>query len=264
MGGMHPRLKPIPLSVLHPVYLAARIHAIMTGIIWKEGRVPRKSPNYDVLRERMVREQLVARDITDPLVLKVMSEVPRHLFVPEEVRDKAYRDSPLPIGHDQTISQPYIVALMTQALNLRGHEIVLEVGTGSGYQTAILSRLARQVFSIERYAELAERAGRVLAQLGYHNVEVLAGDGSQGLPDQAPFDAILVAAAAPDVPWPLKAQLAEGGRLVMPIGGLHGQVLTRVTRQGDHWAVEHLAPVMFVPLIGRYGWSEDDLRREWF
>ncbi|MER3514358.1 MAG: protein-L-isoaspartate O-methyltransferase [Chloroflexota bacterium] len=236
----------------------------MVGITRKEGGVPRKSPNYDVLRERMVREQLVARDITDPLVLKVMSEVPRHLFVPEEVRDKAYRDSPLPIGHDQTISQPYIVALMTQALRLRGHEVVLEVGTGSGYQTAILSRLAKQVFSIEHHAELAERAGQILAQLGYHNVEVLAGDGSQGLPDQAPFDAILVAAAAPEVPWPLKAQLAEGGRLVIPIGGLHGQVLTRVTRQDDHWSIEQLAPVMFVPLIGRYGWSEDDLRREWF
>jgi protein-L-isoaspartate(D-aspartate) O-methyltransferase len=225
--------------------------------------VARKGPNYHVLRERMVREQLVARDIDDPLVLKAMSEVPRHLFVPEEFRDKAYRDGPLPIGQDQTISQPYIVALMTQALNLRGGEIVLEVGTGSGYQTAILSRLARQVFSIERHAELAERAGRILAELGYDNVEVVVGDGSQGLPDQAPFDAILVAAAAPDLPGPLEAQLADGGRLVIPIGGPQGQTLARVTRQGDKWQIEHMTPVMFVPLIGRHGWSEDDPRWGW-
>jgi protein-L-isoaspartate(D-aspartate) O-methyltransferase len=225
--------------------------------------VRRKGPNYDVLRERMVREQLVARDINDPLVLKAMNEVPRHLFVPEELRDKAYRDGPLPIGQDQTISQPYIVALMTQVLNLRGGETVLEVGTGSGYQTAVLSRMAKQVFSIERHAELAGRAGAILAQLGYDNVEVVVGDGSQGLPDQAPFDAILVAAAAPDLPGPLEAQLADGGRLVMPVGGPQGQMLARVTRQGDHWHVERVTPVMFVPLVGRHGWSEDDLRRDW-
>ncbi len=224
----------------------------------------RRSPNYKMLRERMVREQLVARDITDPLVLKAMSEVPRHLFVPEELRSKAYYDGPLPIGYDQTISQPYIVALMTQLLDLRGGETVLEVGTGSGYQTAVLSRLAKQVFSIERHAALAERAGHVLAQLGYHNAEVVVGDGSQGLPDQAPFDAILVTAAAPDVPEPLKAQLADGGRLVMPVGGPGGQMLERLIRDGSKWRVERIAPVMFVPLIGRHGWSEEDLKREWF
>lgn len=224
----------------------------------------RRSPNYKMLRERMVREQLVGRDITDPLVLKAMSEVPRHLFVPEELRSKAYYDGPLPIGHDQTISQPYIVALMTQLLDLRGSETVLEVGTGSGYQTAVLSRLAKQVFSIERHAALAEHAGRVLAQLGYDNAEVVVGDGSQGLPDQAPFDAILVTAAAPDVPEPLKAQLADGGRLVMPVGGPGGQMLERLVREGSQWRVEPIAPVMFVPLIGKHGWSEEDLKREWF
>ncbi len=208
----------------------------------------------------MVREQLIARDITDPRVLAAMRDVPRHRFVDEEWWPQAYRDGPLPIGHDQTISQPYIVALMTQLLELKGDETVLEIGTGSGYQAAVLARLARQVFSIERLADLAKSASQRLADLGVENVEVLVGDGSQGLPDQAPFDAILVAAAAPSAPPPLTAQLAPGGRLVLPIGTRDGQELERWRRRGDAWHIDRVSPVLFVPLMGRWGHGEDEGR----
>lgn len=217
---------------------------------------------YEVERARMVREQLEGRDIADGRLLEAMRAIPRHLFVPDEFRHLAYRDGPLPIGADQTISQPYIVALMTQLLQLTGEECVLEVGTGSGYQTAILARLARQVFSLERVPELAALAARLLHELGRDNVEIHVGDGTQGLPDQAPFDAILVTAAAPSVPPPLKAQLAPGGRLVAPVGERDGQFLERWRRRGDAWHIERIAPVMFVPLIGRYGWS-DGVSRSW-
>ncbi len=213
--------------------------------------------DFTALRNRMVDEQLRGRDITDPRVLDAMREVPRHLFVPEQYRHMAYQDTPLPIGHGQTISQPYVVAVMTQALQLSGHETVLEIGTGSGYQTAILCRLARQVFSLERHSELAERAAEVLEELGYDNVEIHVGDGSQGLPDMAPYDAILVSAAAPSVPSPLVAQLTPDGRLVIPIGGSDGQWLERIRRRDGDWEEERLIPVMFVPLIGKYGFDED-------
>lgn len=209
----------------------------------------------------MVAEQLAGRDITDPRVLEVMRTVPRHLFVPPDLQHLAYRDGPLPIGHDQTISQPYVVALMTQSLLLEGDEIVLEVGTGSGYQTAVLCGLCRQVFSLEREAFLAERAATRLAELDYRNVEVYVGDGSQGLPDMAPFDAILVSAAAPAIPGPLRSQLSDGGRLVIPIGNRESQMLERVWREGDTWRIERLVPVLFVPLYGRYGFR--DWRRGW-
>ena len=219
-------------------------------------------PDEQFERERllMVREQLIARDIADPRVLAAMRDVPRHLFVEEELRPQAYRDGPLPIGHDQTISQPYIVALMTQLLELEGAETVLEIGTGSGYQAAVLARLARQVFSIERLADLAQAASQRLADLGLDNVEVLVGDGSQGLPDQAPFDAILVAAAAPSAPPPLTSQLAPGGRLVLPIGTRDGQELERWRRRGDAWHIDRVSPVLFVPLMGRWGHGEDEGR----
>lgn len=209
--------------------------------------------NYDIERQRMVCDQLMARDITDAGVLAAMRGVPRHCYVPEDLRHLAYRDGPLPIGHDQTISQPYIVALMTQLLELDGMETVLEVGTGSGYQTAVLARLARRVFSLEVVPELARQAAERLAELGVSNVEIHVGDGSQGLPDQSPFDAILVTAAAPTLPPPLAAQLAPGGRLVIPIGGHDSQFLELWKRCGEAWHIERLSPVMFVPLVGRYG-----------
>ncbi|MEP0764038.1 MAG: protein-L-isoaspartate(D-aspartate) O-methyltransferase [Chloroflexota bacterium] len=211
-----------------------------------------------MLRERMVREQLAARDIADPRVLEAMRRVPRHAFVPAPFRSRAYEDGPLPIGNDQTISQPYIVALMTQMLELKPDDVVLEVGTGSGYQTAVLCELARFVYSLERYPALGERASAVLADLGYHNMEVYIGDGSQGLPDQAPFDAIIVTAAAPAIPGPLRTQLANGGRMVIPVGDRFQQMLQRVRRKDDAWRVEALIPVMFVPLYGRHGFAPPD------
>ncbi|MBI4771371.1 MAG: protein-L-isoaspartate(D-aspartate) O-methyltransferase [Chloroflexi bacterium] len=215
-------------------------------------------PDYDEARERMVREQLIGRDITDARVLAAFREVPRHEFVPQDLQYLAYRDGPLPIGAEQTISQPYIVALMTQLLELTGDETVLEVGTGSGYQTAILARLAARVLSVERLPELARIATERLDRLGHSNVQVVVGDGSQGLPEQAPFDAILVTAAAPRAPEPLLGQLAGGGRLVIPVGMQHNQVLERWQRRGDAWHVEQLAPVAFVPLLGEYGWPLAD------
>ncbi len=208
------------------------------------------------LRERMVQEQLETRGITDPRVLKVMRDVPRHQFLPQELQHLAYRDSPLPIGQEQTISQPYIVAYMTQCLGLTGVETVLEIGTGSGYQTAILCSMARYVYTMERHDALAERAAVNLDALGIENVEIHVGDGSQGLPDMAPFDAIVVSAAAPALPIALRAQLAEGGRMVLPVGDNHSQYLERVSRCGNTWNVEQLMPVMFVLLIGRYGFSQ--------
>ena len=212
-------------------------------------------PDYEARRARMVREQLIARGISDPRVLEAMRRVPRHEFVPAHLRAYAYDDGPLPIGGGQTISQPYIVAYMTQALALRPDDVVLEIGTGSGYQTAVLCELARRVYSLERRPELAEHAREVLARLGYRNVEVHVGDGSQGLPEFAPYDAILVTAAAPAIPAPLREQLAEGGRLVLPTGGRRQQLLQRVRRHGDRWTVEDLIAVVFVPLYGEHGFT---------
>lgn len=208
------------------------------------------------LRERMVQEQLEARSINDPRVLMAMREVPRHQFVPHELQHLAYRDGPLPIGQDQTISQPFIVAYMTQCLGLTGVETVLEIGTGSGYQTAVLCQLARHVYTIERHDSLAERAAANLEALDIQNVEIHVGDGSQGLPDMAPFDAIILSAAAPALPIALRGQLADGGRMILPVGDNHTQYLERVSRCGNTWNVEQLMPVMFVLLIGRYGFSQ--------
>ncbi len=210
--------------------------------------------SYRILRSQMVMNQLAARGIQDKNVLSAMLEVPRHLFVPSKQRHLAYDDHPLPIGEDQTISQPYIVALMTEMLGLNGSETVLEIGTGSGYQTAVLCRLARRVYTLEYYPRLAGRAARVLEQLGVDNVELHVGDGSQGLPDMAPFDAILVTAAAPAIPGPLRSQLsADGGRLVIPVGSRQDQYIERVTRRGRTWQIEQTERVRFVLLGGRYG-----------
>jgi len=206
---------------------------------------------------RMVREQILSRGIRDPRVIEAMTRVPRHLFVPEVLRHKAYLDAPLPIGFGQTISQPYTVALMTEALELRGGEKILEVGTGSGYQTAILAELSQRVFSIERIPELARRARRILDLLGYGWVLIRVGDGSKGWPEEAPFDRIIVTAAAPAVPEPLKEQLRVGGIIVIPIGGRFGQTLVRGKKISEkELKVEELFECAFVPLVGKYGFPE--------
>ena len=207
-------------------------------------------------RDDMVYYQLEQRGINNPRVLDAMRNVPRHEFVPPEVREFAYQDTPLGIGDDQTISQPYIVGLMTQALRLSGHERVLEVGTGSGYQTAILCKLASYVYSLERFPALANHAAETLLRLGYNNVDIHVGDGSQGLPDMAPFDAIIVTAAAPAVPGPLRSQLhPQSGCMVVPVGDDKNQDLQFILRNLDRWDVKRIAKVRFVPLIGRYGFS---------
>jgi len=213
------------------------------------------------LRQRMVAEQIAARGIRNQRVLEAMRQVPRHLFVSPEHRRLAYSDGPLPIGEGQTISQPYIVALMSEQLALQGDENVLEVGTGTGYQAAVLGCLARQVHTIERHAALAERARQVLEELGIKNVRVHTGDGSLGLPDFAPFQAILVAAAAPKVPQPLLDQLADGGRMVLPVGSQFGQALECWQKHGDRFQHETVLPVAFVPLRGEHGWGRGRWRR---
>jgi|Deesub1362B_J571_1020462.scaffolds.fasta_scaffold01135_3 protein-L-isoaspartate(D-aspartate) O-methyltransferase len=201
-------------------------------------------------RERMVEDQIRARGIRDKRVLEAMLKVPRHEFVPESYRDLAYQDSPLPIGHGQTISQPYIVAYMTEKLQLDSADTVLEIGTGSGYQAAILAELASQVYTIEIIPELAQRAARTLKRLGYQNIKVKTGDGYVGWPEYAPFDAIIITAAPPEIPEPLIQQLKDGGRLIAPVGE-DFQDLVLVTRRGDRLLKEHLIPVRFVPMTGR-------------
>lgn len=211
--------------------------------------------SYDELRRVMVRDQIRSRGIVTPRLLEALLEVPRHEFIPEEFAHLAYADQPLPIGAGQTISQPFIVAAMTDALELTGSERVLEVGTGSGYQAALLAQLAREVFSIESHPELAREAEQRLHQMGYTNVRVRAGDGTLGWPEAAPFDGIIVTAAAPSLPPPLVEQLAEGGRLVIPVGEEHQQELLQVIRRGEEVVQRSLHYVRFVPLVGQYGWQ---------
>jgi protein-L-isoaspartate(D-aspartate) O-methyltransferase len=206
-------------------------------------------------REKMVEEQLAARGIADPRVLDALRRVPRHLFVDEAWRDQAYGDHPLPIGEGQTISQPYIVARMTELLRLGGSEKVLEIGTGSGYQAAVLAELAARVCTIERLPKLAARARQTLEALGYTNVWVRVANGTLGWPDEAPFDRILVAAAGPSVPPPLFEQLREGGRLVMPVGDAATQVLQVVEKVDDQMRVTQDSGCVFVKLVGRYAWE---------
>jgi protein-L-isoaspartate(D-aspartate) O-methyltransferase len=206
------------------------------------------------LRAQMVTTQIAARGVRDARVLQAMRDVPRHEFVPEPLRSEAYEDRPLPIGEGQTISQPYMVAVMTETLAPGETERVLEVGTGSGYQTAVLSRLAREVISIERHASLATEAIARFEALGLTNIRVVVGDGTEGWPLGAPYQRILVTAGAPAVPETLKAQLADGGRLVIPVGGGGHQRVTIVDRHGDEYVQTEGEGCVFVPLVGRHGW----------
>jgi len=205
-------------------------------------------------RERMVECQLAARGIEDERVLAAMREVPRHLFCDPVGHPESYDDHPLQIGEGQTISQPYMVALMTEYLCLAGQEKVLEIGTGSGYQTAILAKLAAEVFSVERVDALARRAEETLSSQGYENVRIRVGDGTLGWPEHAPYDRIIVTAGAPKVPSSLTAQLADGGRLVIPVGSRHMQTLTVVTREKDKFRERTGCSCIFVKLIGKEGW----------
>ena len=213
---------------------------------------------YRVARRRMVEQQIIARGVHDQRVIEAMLKVPRHLFVEPGLRSHAYSDASLPIGHKQTISQPYMVAAMSSALELTGEERILEIGTGSGYQTAILSMLVKRVYSIERISALAGGARRVLDQLAMSNINIKVGDGTIGWLDQSPFDGILVAAGAPDVPEGFLQQLEIGGKLVLPIGDRQEQILMRVTRvNGENFKREQLMGCRFVPLIGEQGWKTD-------
>src|SRR5271157_2363354 len=216
------------------------------------------SPHPEALaqqRARMVEEQLRSRGIRDPRVLAAMGKVPREQFIAGEDFKDAYGDHPLPIGAGQTVSQPYIVAAMVEALELRPQDRVLEVGTGTGYEAAILGELAAEVWTIERHEELSDRAREILARLGYANVHVVYGDGSLGLPDQAPFDKILVAAAAPRIPESLVAQLVDGGRLVVPVGNRYEQQVQIVRKVGGKTVVNGHDLCRFVPLVGQEGWE---------
>ncbi len=210
--------------------------------------------DYSVRRRRMVRDQIAARGIRDQRLLKVMEEVPRHEFVDEALWGQAYNDYPLSIGDGQTISQPYMVALMTDAMGLSGHEKVLEIGTGSGYQTAVLARLCDWVYSLERIESLSRRAQNILERIRVFNVNLIVGDGSKGHPPEAPYDGIMVTAGAPSVPEPLVAQLAEGGRLVVPVGDRRVQTLMRITKKGGEALREDLGGCRFVDLVGEHGW----------
>jgi len=223
-----------------------------------------KETDYSNARDRMVSNQLIPRGIKDERVLDAMRTVPRHLFIPADLRYMAYADAPLPIGNRQTISQPYIVALMTELLELEGKERVLEIGTGSGYQAAILAAVAETVYTVERISDLAQNSQKVFQELGIRNIQIFQRDGSSGLPEFAPFDAIIVTAAAPRVPSPLQEQLAENGRLVLPVGSRDGQVLERWRKIGDTLQSEHIAPVAFVPLVGDFGWDSEEDGLPWW
>jgi protein-L-isoaspartate(D-aspartate) O-methyltransferase len=210
---------------------------------------------YERLREEMVRKQIEARGITDPKVLAAFRKVPRHFFVSEALMDQAYGDYPLPIGEQQTISQPYIVAEMTQALELTGEERVLEIGTGSGYQAAILAEIVFRVFTIERIHSLFLKTRRLFDRLGYHQIRTKYSDGSAGWPDESPFDAIIVTAGAPEIPDVLVKQLAVEGRMVLPVGNQHTQELVKIYKNESGVHHTHLGACRFVKLLGEYGWS---------
>ncbi|MEK9629022.1 MAG: protein-L-isoaspartate(D-aspartate) O-methyltransferase [Nitrospinota bacterium] len=212
--------------------------------------------SYAGQRRKMVEEQLGDRGIKDLRLLEVMSRVPRHLFTLDSLHHRAYGDTPLPIGENQTISQPYIVAAMTAALELKGDERVLEIGTGSGYQTAVVAELAAQVFTIERINALSRKAQKILENLGYSNIVFKMFDGTYGWPDQAPFDAIMVTASAKEIPEALIKQLGEDGKLVAPAGDADKQKLILLTKKGGRVSRKEIGDCKFVPLVGKYGWPE--------
>jgi protein-L-isoaspartate(D-aspartate) O-methyltransferase len=212
--------------------------------------------NEEKERNRMVDDQIIPRGVRDERVLAALRKVPRHEFLPEAIRGMAYADNALPIGEGQTISQPYMVALMTELLALKGTERVLEIGTGSGYQAAVLAELCEKVYTVERIKTLADRARATLDRLGYRSVAIKVYDGTYGWKDMAPFDAILVTAGSPDIPTPLVEQLKEGGKMVIPVGTRYGQDLIRVIRTAEGTLKEQTIPCVFVPLIGNHGWKE--------
>jgi len=213
--------------------------------------------DYAALREAMVRNQLRPRGIKDPGVLRVMGNIPRHLFVEETLEERAYDDMPLPTSDGQTISQPYMVAVMTELLELHGTEKVLEIGTGSGYQAAILSELSREVYSIDRFEDLTAKAVERFRALGYANITVRAGDGTLGWPEEAPFDRIIVTAAAPRAPEPLIEQLGMEGIMVVPVGSRYSQQLLKIRKTASGLAEEYHTPCVFVPLVGAFGWHDE-------
>ncbi len=212
--------------------------------------------NYDKERARMVDEQIIARGVKDERVLAAMRKVQRHEFLPEAIRGMAYHDSALPLGEGQTMSQPFMVALMTELLELKGTERVLEIGTGSGYQAAVLAELCEKVYTVERVKILADRARQNLDRLGYRSVAMKVYDGTYGWKEMAPFDAIIVTAGSPDVPAPLIEQLKEGGRLVVPVGERYDQTLLKIVKTPDGPMTQRSIPCVFVPLIGNHGWKE--------
>lgn len=225
-------------------------------------QIPMAGESSSTQRERMVLTQIVRRGIKDPRVLAAMRLIPRDAFVTAGDEAEAYQDRPLPIGHQQTISQPYIVAYMSEQLHIQPEDTVLDIGTGSGYQAAIFSRLAKHVYTIEYVSALAKKAAKLFEHLHYENITVIEGDGSAGLPQHAPFDVILAAASAPSVPEPLLEQLSPGGRMILPIGNRDFQVLRLVTKQSDgRTEYDDLIQVVFVPLRGQFGWKEGDWTR---
>lgn len=212
--------------------------------------------DYEKERNRMVDEDIIPRGVKDPRVLAALRKVPRHEFMPEALRDRSYGDHAMPIGEGQTISQPYIVALMTELMELKATDRVLEVGTGSGYQAAVLAELSGKVFTVERVKPLADKARATLDRLGYRNVAMKVFDGTYGWKDMGPYDAIMVTAASPDVPQPLVEQLKPGGRLVIPVGERYSQVLLQIVKMEQGVERRASVPVVFVPLIGNHGWKE--------
>ncbi len=208
--------------------------------------------DYEKLRKRMAQEQLIPRNISDQGVLDAFLKIERHKFIPQDLRDNAYADFPLPLGEGQTISQPYIVALMTQELGLAGKEKVLEIGTGSGYQTAVLAELAREVYTIERFESLAKKAKELLLELGYQNIKLKTADGTAGWPEEAPFDRIIITAATSVIPAPLAEQLKEGGKMILPLGESFSQVLTLAQKINNKLETRNICGCVFVPLVGKY------------
>ncbi len=212
--------------------------------------------NYEKERHRMVDEQIMGRGVKDERVLAAMRKVLRHEFLPEAIRGMAYADNALPIGEGQTMSQPYMVALMSELLGLKGNERVLEIGTGSGYQAAVLAELCEKVYSVERIKTLADKARAVLDRLGYQRVAIKVYDGTYGWKEMAPFDAIIVTAGSPDIPVPLTEQLKENGKMIIPVGERYGQMLLKIVKTAQGTVVERSIPCVFVPLIGNHGWQE--------